>query len=75
MSRQITRGTKAAIRLDWRTERRSAYNYKDEASQAYRRLLAAINARYILTSYSTDGTIPLGETAARATSSGDTSPW
>ena len=61
MSRQITRGTKAAIRLDWRTERRSAYNYKEEASQAYRRLLAAINARYILTSYSTDGTIPLDD--------------
>ena len=41
------------------TERRSAYNYKDEAATAYGRLLAAINARYILTSYSTDGMIPL----------------
>ena len=61
LSRQITRGTKAAIRLDWRTERRSAYNYSDEAGQAYRRLLATISARYILTSYSTDGMIPLGE--------------
>ena len=40
MSKQITRGTKAAIRLDWRTERRSAYNYRDEAGAAYRRLLA-----------------------------------
>jgi len=59
LSKQITRGTKAAIRLDWRTERRSAYNYKEEASEVYRRLLHAINARYILTSYSTDGTIPL----------------
>ena len=59
LSKQITRGTKAAIRLDWRTERRSAYNYREEASTAYRRLLGAINARYILTSYSTDGTIPL----------------
>jgi adenine-specific DNA-methyltransferase len=59
LSRQITRGTKAAIRLDWRTERRSAYNYKEEAAAAYRRLLHAANARYILTSYSTDGTIPL----------------
>jgi adenine-specific DNA-methyltransferase len=59
LSQQITRGTKAAIRLDWRTERRSAYNYKDEASVAYRRLLDAIRARYILTSYSTDGAIPL----------------
>jgi adenine-specific DNA-methyltransferase len=59
LSKLITRGTKAAIRLDWRTQRRSAYNYKDEARKAYDRLLAAINARYILTSYSTDGMIPL----------------
>ena len=61
LSRRITRGTKAAIRLDWRTERRSAYNYREEAAAAYRRLLWTINARFILTSYSTDGTIPLDE--------------
>jgi adenine-specific DNA-methyltransferase len=61
LSRQITRGTKAAIRLDWRTERRSAYNYKDEATAAYRRLLDAVRARHILTSYSTDGMVPLGD--------------
>ena len=59
LSKQITRGSKSAIRLDWRTERRSAYNYREEAGVAYRRLIGAINARYILTSYSTDGTIPL----------------
>jgi adenine-specific DNA-methyltransferase len=59
LSRQITRGAKAAIRLDWRTERRSAYNYRDEAARAYERLLGTIRARYILTSYSTDGMIPL----------------
>jgi len=59
LSRAITPGTKAAIRRDWRTRRRSAYNHKDEAGKAYERLLDAINARYILTSYSTDGTIPL----------------
>ena len=59
LSKQITRGTKSAIRLDWRTQRRSAYNYKEEASLAYKRLIGAINARFILTSYSTDGTIPL----------------
>lgn len=59
LSKQITRGTKAAIRLDWRTERRSAYNYREEAAAAYQSLLDALNARYILTSYSTDGTIPL----------------
>ena len=67
LSKQITRGTKAAIRLDWRTERRSAYNYREEASAAYRRLLEAINAQYILTSYSTDGMIPL-EAMLQATS-------
>jgi adenine-specific DNA-methyltransferase len=61
LSKQITRGTKAAIRLDWRSERRSAYNYKEEAGAAYRRLLQALSARYILTSYSTDGTIPLDD--------------
>ena len=61
LDRRIGRGTKAAIRLDWRTERRSAYNYKDEAVRAYRRLLDTINARHILTSYSTDGMIPLEE--------------
>jgi adenine-specific DNA-methyltransferase len=59
LSQQITRGTKAAIRLDWRTERRSAYNYREEAGSAYQRLVDALNARYVLTSYSTDGTIPL----------------
>jgi adenine-specific DNA-methyltransferase len=61
LNKQITRGTKSAIRLDWRSERRSAYNYKEEASAAYRRLLHALSARYILTSYSTDGTIPLDD--------------
>jgi adenine-specific DNA-methyltransferase len=59
LSKQITRGTKSAIRLDWRTERRSPYNYQDEAAEAYRRLVETVNARHILTSYSTDGTIPL----------------
>jgi adenine-specific DNA-methyltransferase len=59
LGRQITRGSKAAIRTDWRTERRSAYNYKEDAGRAYGRLLATINARHILTSYSTDGMIPL----------------
>lgn len=59
VGRQIARGTKAAIRTDWRTERHSAYNYRDEANAAYDRLLDAIHARYVLTSYSTDGMIPL----------------
>ena len=59
LSNTITRGTKSAIRLDWRTERRSAYNYAHEAASAYARLLETLNARFILTSYSTDGFIPL----------------
>lgn len=61
LTRHITRGTKAAIRLDWRTERRSAYNYRGDAVDAYRHLLETIDARYILTSYSTDGMVPLDE--------------
>ena len=61
LTRRITRGSKAAIRRDWRTERRSPYNYRGEAVAAYRRLLETIDARFILTSYSTDGMIPLDE--------------
>ncbi len=57
------RGDKAAIRTDWRTERRSAYNYRAEASAAYAKLLETLapRAAWIATSYSTDGTIPLRE--------------
>ena len=73
LSQQITRGTKAAIRTDWRTQRRSAYNYKDEASRAYDRLLDTIRARYILTSYSTDGMIPLESLLRSATGRGHVS--
>ena len=51
--------TKSAIRTDWRTERRSAYNYASDATLAYRRLIQTLNAHTILTSYSTDGTVPL----------------
>jgi adenine-specific DNA-methyltransferase len=64
LSPTITPGTKSAIRLDWRTERRSAYNYTDEAPRAYRKLIETLNARFILTSYSTDGFIPLEEMLA-----------
>jgi adenine-specific DNA-methyltransferase len=55
----ITPGTKSAIRLDWRTDRRSAYNCVKDAAHAYSRLIATLNARFVLTSYSTDGFIPL----------------
>ena len=59
VSKTITPGTKSAIRLDWRTERRSAYNYAEEAARAYAKLVHTLNSRFILTSYSTDGFIPL----------------
>ena len=51
-------GNKSAIRTDWRTERRSAYNHR-AALDAYQLLLRSLDARYILTSYSTDGLMPL----------------
>lgn len=53
------RGDKSAIRTDWRTQRRSAYNHRARATAEYQRLITALNARYLLTSYSTDGSIPL----------------
>ena len=56
---KITRGTKSAIRLDWRTERRSAYNSHRKASQEFQELIDNISAKFILTSYSTEGNIPL----------------
>lgn len=59
LSPTITGGDKAAIRTDWRTERRSKYNYRKEAGAEFARLLKTIQARWILTSYSTDGLIPL----------------
>jgi len=61
LSKQITPGTKAAIRKDWRTERRSAYNDRSRAASSYAKLLRTLNARYILTSYSTDGAIRLDD--------------
>jgi adenine-specific DNA-methyltransferase len=48
---------KAAIRLDWRTERRSLYCYRDSATEAFRELIGKLKARFILVSYSTDGLI------------------
>lgn len=53
------RGDKSAIRLDWRTERRSPYNHSRDAAPAFRDLIDALPARWIATSYSTDGNIPL----------------
>lgn len=59
LSERIEGRNKAAIRADWRTERRSPYNHRGEAERAYVALLGALRADYILTSYSTDGMIPL----------------
>ncbi len=59
LTEQIEGRNKAAIREDWRTKRRSPYNHRGAADDAYNTLLQSLNARYILTSYSTDGTIPL----------------
>ncbi len=50
---------KSAIRTDWRTERRSAYNYKNEATKSLEKLVKTINSDYVLLSYSTDGHMDL----------------
>jgi len=50
-----TKTNKSAIRTDWRTERRSLYNYKNEATEALDKLIQTINSDYVLLSYSTDG--------------------
>jgi adenine-specific DNA-methyltransferase len=55
----IGAGDKSAIRTDWRTERRSAYNNRRDALHALVRLLETISARFILVSYSADGLIPV----------------
>jgi adenine-specific DNA-methyltransferase len=60
---------KSAIRRDWRTDRRSPYNHEKQALSALQSLVANIEARWLLVSYSTDGNIPLmdllGTLAAR----------
>ena len=50
---------KSAIRTDWRSERRSPYNGHHTALTAFQALVGNLDARWILTSYSTDGTMPL----------------
>ncbi|HEX5416545.1 MAG TPA: DNA adenine methylase [Chloroflexota bacterium] len=57
-------GDKSAIRKDWRTARRSAYNYRADALPALEQLLGTLESRYILISYSTDGLIPLEDLVA-----------
>ena len=50
---------KSAIRTDWRTQRRSPFNYAAQAAEAMERLLQAVRARWVLVSYSSDGLVPL----------------
>ena len=50
---------KSAIRTDWRTERRSPYNSKQDALTAFEEIMATVDARHVIVSYSTDGNIPL----------------
>jgi len=48
---------KAAIRKDW-VKTRSDYCYRDKAVSAFEDLIANVNSKYILISYSTEGIIP-----------------
>lgn len=70
LSRRIEGRNKAAIRSDWRSQRRSAYNYRHSAPDALRELIAAIPSRHVLLSYSTDGMVPLEEVVAVALEAG-----
>ena len=73
LNRKIgARGEKSAIRLDWRTERRSLYNSTRQASQALAALIDGIAARWIAISYSTDGNIPLLDLARASCARGAT---
>ena len=69
------RGDKSAIRLDWRTERRSLYNSARHAAQAFATLIDGIAARSIAISYSTDGNIPLLDLARAACARGATTAF
>ncbi|MFK7739053.1 MAG: DNA adenine methylase [Planctomycetota bacterium] len=63
------RGSKAAIRRDWQ-ERRSAFNDRRRASDAFAQLLGAYRSRHMLVSYSTDGLIELNDLLATAAARG-----
>ncbi len=69
------RGDKSAIRLDWRTERRSPYNSARQATDAFRALIDGLPARWIAISYSTDGNIPLIDMARACCDRGAVTPF
>jgi adenine-specific DNA-methyltransferase len=71
ISQTIGPRDKSAIRTDWRSARRSAYNHRREACRALERLLETIVARYILLSYSTDGLIAVESLVEAACRRGD----
>ncbi|MCE9545741.1 MAG: DNA adenine methylase, partial [Planctomycetia bacterium] len=73
LSPSIDGRTKAAIREDWRTLRRSPFNYRQEAEAAVAALLGRIEAHYILVSYSTDGLVPLPRLVEHCLARGQTS--
>jgi adenine-specific DNA-methyltransferase len=64
---------KSAIRTDWKTDRRSAYNYKNQATKALEKLIQAINANFILLSYSTDGHMDLKDVLEILSANGELS--
>jgi len=72
LSEKIEGRNKAAIREDWRVERRSPYNYRGQAERNYSALIETLDARFILTSYSTDGMIPLQSLLETCTRRGHT---
>lgn len=53
------RGIKAAIRLDWRTARNSAFCRRGQAEEELGALVESLRADWVLLSYSTDGIIPM----------------
>ncbi len=72
LSEKIQGRNKSAIRQDWRSERRSPFNYKHEVEEAFEQLLQQVQAHYILASYSTEGLISLEALIALALSKGHT---
>ncbi|MGO8672232.1 MAG: DNA adenine methylase [Capsulimonadaceae bacterium] len=54
----IARGSKSAIRTDWRTDRRSPYNSATCALPALEAVIDALPTPWVLLSYSTEGNIP-----------------
>jgi adenine-specific DNA-methyltransferase len=60
---------KAGIRRDW-IRTRSAFCYRRSAGEAFRRLLEAIDARFVVLSYNTEGIVPFEELTELMSSQG-----